>query len=308
VPSAQAQQAHSYRTEQAERAAAGAAAVAELIASQRPWASVLPVLASYQLASAAAAVVTMAQWLGNDHPTIDPRTFAGVSSAGYAIAEPLIATIDKRIPAPAAAIPDPWWQRSDVAKFHREIEQLVSSEIQDAARSAAQSEMVSGSKSVTRYVRVLTPPTCKRCAVLAGKIYQDLDGFERHPGCDCVHKPFESWEAARKAGLVVSPEDAYAQGYIRDLTAGEKRAIEDGADINQVINSSSGISTADQFGRRVKTTRYGATKRSLWRKRNPSALVRLRPESIYRIVDEEHGGDRDIARQMLFSQGYILSA
>jgi hypothetical protein len=58
----------------------------------------------------------------------------------------------------------------------------------------------------------------------------------------------------------------------------------------------------------VKTTKYGATKRSLWRAQNPSARVRLRPESIYRIVDEDQGGDRAIARQILQQQGYILSA
>src|SRR5690606_23965723 len=33
------------------------------------------------------------------------------------------------------------------------------------------------------YVRMLTPPSCSRCTVLAGRWYRKNAGFARHPGC-----------------------------------------------------------------------------------------------------------------------------
>lgn len=55
----------------------------------------------------------------------------------------------------------------------------------------------------------------------------------------------------------------------------------------------------------MKATRYGTTKRAQWRRENPSALVRLRPEAIYKIVDAEYGGDRAEARRLLKRYGYL---
>jgi len=229
---------------------------------------------------------------------VNPSAFAGVSSAGFPISEPLVATIDRYVPAPPEALPEPWWD--DVTSFMAAVEQLVESEIQDAGRSAAQVE-INAAPDWQNYVRVLVPPSCKRCVVLAGRIYRDLEGFERHPKCDCVHWPVQDWEQAHDAGLVSSPQEAFDKGLIRDLTAAETQAIKDGADITKVINSSRGIRTADLFGRRVRVTTYGTTRRSAWRKANPTLLVRLRPESIYRIAD----GDAVEALRLLRLYGYI---
>jgi len=174
--------------------------------------------------------------------------------------------------------------------------------VHDAGRSASQVEFVSR-PDWTNYVRVLNPPSCKRCVPLAGRIYRDLEAFQRHPLCDCVMVPVDSWEDAHDAGYVFSPAEAFEKGMIRDLTVAERQAITDGADITTVINSSSGIYTADLFGRRVKATTFGTTKRAAWRRANPTRLVRLRPESIYRIAD----GDRDEAIRLLRLYGYLTS-
>lgn len=291
-----------YRKEQEKISVEASDVVARMLIGKLPWATVLGRLAQYQLLAAEVAVETMATWAGRSDPNVDPRPFAGVSSYGFAIAEPLVATIDARVPAPAQAIPAPWWH--DAGAFVAQVRQLVDAEVLDAARSAAGAEMVT-EHDWQNYVRVLTPPSCKRCVVLAGKIYRDLDGFKRHPGCDCVHYPVQDWEEAHGLGLVSSPEEAYEKGLIRDLTAGERRAIDDGADITTVVNSSSGIYTADRLGKPAKATRYGTSERALWRMQHPSTLVRLRPEAIYKIVDQQHGGDRDIALRMLNHNGYL---
>lgn len=296
-----------YRRQQEKISTEAADFISRMLLAKLPWAVVLTRLAEYQLLAATIAVETMAEWAGRSEPNVDPTLFAGVSSFGFPISEPLIATIDARVPAPAQAIPAPWWDGKDADAFVRQVRQLIDAEVLDAARSAAGAEMVT-EPDWQNYVRVLTPPSCKRCVVLAGRIYRDLDGFDRHPGCDCVHYPVESWEEAHDVGLVASPEEAFEKGMIRDLTKAEQRAIEDGGDVTTVINSSSGIYTADVLGERTKATTYGTTKRALWRKLNPTRRVRLRPEAIYKIVDQHHGGDRDVALRMLDENGYLTEA
>ncbi len=291
------QQARSHHAQQANIAASAVLAVRRLFARRRPLPEIVSTVASYQLASATAAALSISRAMESGPVAVSPSMFLGVSSAGFPLSEPIIATIDRFVPAPLEPLPDTWW--NDALDFMGAVEALIESEVQDAGRSAAQAEMVA--KDWQNYVRVLAPPSCKRCVPLAGRIYRNLQGFQRHPQCDCQHWPVQSWEEAHDAGLVSSPQEAFDKGYIRDLSQAETQAIKDGADINAVINSSQGIATADLFGRRVKTTTYGTTKRSAWRKANPSRLVRLRPESIYKIAD----GDRAEALRLLRLYGYI---
>lgn len=272
------------------------AAVRKLLERRAGWGEILPTLASYQLASAQASATTLAA-LTDTAPRVNPAAFAGVSSAGFPLSEPLVAAIDAQVPAPAEPLPAAWWD--DAAAFMGSVEQLIASEVADAGRAAFGAELTAG-PAWQNYVRVLVLPSCKRCVVLAGRIYRDLEGFQRHPECDCVHWPVENWDEAHEAGLVSSPREAFDKGHIRDLTDAETKAIEDGADITRVINSASGIYTADLFGRRVKATRTGTTRRSAWRRANPSRLVRLRPDSIYRFAE-----DRDDAIRLLTLYGYI---
>jgi hypothetical protein len=296
-----------YRRQQETFSTEAAEVISRMLMARLSWSVILARFAEYQLLAATVAVETMAEWAGRTRPNVDPTLFAGVTSYGYSIAEPLIATIDARVPAPVEAIPAPWWDVAEAADFVAQVRQLVDSEVMDAARSAAGAEMVT-EPDWQNYVRVLVPPSCKRCVPLAGRIYRDLDGFERHPGCDCIHYPVESWEEAHDAGLVFSPREAFEKGFIRDLTKAERRAIEDGADITTVINSSSGMYTADVLGQRVKATTASTTKRARWRQQNPSAQVRLRPEGIYKLVDRKYDGDRDVALAMLEEHGYLSDA
>lgn len=290
------QQAREHHARQAALAASAALAARSQLATGAGWAEILGSLAGFQLRAAALAVATVATRL-DAAPVVAPAVFAGVSALGYPIVEPIIATIDARLPAPVEALPQQWWD--DAAAFTASVQQLIASEVQDAARSAAQAEMYA--QGTERYVRVLVPPSCKRCVVLAGRIYRTDEDFDRHPGCDCTNEPVASLQDAIDRGLVVTPDDAYQRGWIRDLTQAEKQALDDGADITQVINSGSGISTATIGGRRIKTTTYNTSRRALWRRSNPTAVVRLRPEAIYRIA----AGDRATALRLLKAYGYL---
>jgi hypothetical protein len=294
------QQARSHYHRQRRIAAAAALAVRRLFERRRPINEVVATVSAYQFASATASAETIADMAGATSTVTDPAAFAGASAAGFALSEPIIATIDQFVPAPAEALPDLWWLTDEMKMFMQSVETLIASEVADAGRAASQAEFVAR-PDWQNYVRVLNPPSCKRCAVLAGRIYRDLDHFKRHPNCDCVMVPVQDWEGAHDAGMVSTAREAFDKGYIRDLSKADTKAIEDGADIARVVNAAQGLTTANVFGRRVKATTASTTKRSAWRKANPSILIRLRPDSIYRFAK-----DRDDAIRLLRLYGYIL--
>lgn len=262
---------------------------------------------TFQLASATLSARTVAGFADDVRPVTNAAQFVGVSSYGFALIEPIIATIDRVVPAPVEPLPQPWWD--DAKAFMADLERLFLSEIADAGRTASQVEIVAR-PDWQNYVRMLNPPSCPRCTILAGRIYRDLDAFQRHPLCDCVMVPVQDWDSAHDAGLVASPAQAFDAGQVRGLSAADARAIADGADMVQVVNATRGLNApgitaalrTKVFGRKVKATTEGTTKRAAWRKANPTRLVRLRPESIY-----EFAKDRDDAIRLLRLYGYLTS-
>jgi hypothetical protein len=132
--------------------------------------------------------------------------------------------------------------------------------------------------------------------------------------------PVQNWEAAHDMGLVSSAQEAFDAGQIRTkvskdsdeyrsgFSKADEQAIRDGADMVEIVNATRGTSapgitnalTTEVFGRTVKATTYGTTKRAAWRKANPTRLVRLRPESIYKFAK-----DREDAIRLLRLYGYI---
>lgn len=171
----------------------------------------------------------------------------------------------------------------------------------DAARQSA--GVMIAARPGTGYVRMLNPPSCARCAVLAGRFYRWNAGFLRHPGCDCVHVPSRvgSTDAAYDEGLVDDPYEYFAGLSIKDqdklFTKFGAQAIRDGADIGQVVNArrgmtSTGVFTSEGMGK------YGHA-RTLLKARQR----RLMPEIIYRHA----AGSPEAARALLVEHGYILS-
>ncbi|WP_179277869.1 hypothetical protein [Rhodococcus sp. 14-2496-1d] len=169
------------------------------------------------------------------------------------------------------------------------------------------------------YVRMLNPPSCSRCAVLAGRFYRFSSGFLRHPSCDCRHIA-ASEDVAED--VRTDPMDYFASLDTRMqdkiFTVAGAQAIREGADIGQVVNArrgANGLDTAgrltrrDVYGQSLFTTSEGVTKRGVAGKlirargRTPDTTPRLMPEDIYEIS----GGDRDDALRMLRLNGYILN-
>lgn len=207
----------------------------------------------------------------------DGRDLAGL--LGYPAFE-VSAFVDQGMdPAQAAAV------------GRRHLERIAVTEVADAARVATGVAQVAD-RTVTGYVRMLTPPSCSRCVVLAGRFYRWNAGFQRHPQCDCVHIP-----AAEHLTEAATDPRTYFDSLSpaeQDATFGSAgaQAIRDGSDIARVVNARRGMYTAG--GRLL--TREATTRRGTGRR------VRLMPEQILR----EAGGNRDEAIRLLRAHGYIL--
>lgn len=218
------------------------------------------------------------------------------------------------------------------------FDRIIGSLVNDAGRSAMGAFTATRTREIGS-IRTLTPPSCARCAILAGRFYRWSDGFQRHPRCDCTMIPGD------RSLALSDPFGAHDRGEIgsyRTLPDGSKRfepglsraqtrAIEDGADISQVVNASRGMQTVSFAGRRVQITTEGTTSRGLafralssrgtqqvqagfatrltaagTQTRRVTKTVarapRLSPEAIYRISAD----DRQQAIRLLRANGYIL--
>jgi hypothetical protein len=149
------------------------------------------------------------------------------------------------------------------------------------------------------WVRMLTPPSCDRCILLAGRWYRWSEGFERHPMCDCRHIPASE---ADSKDLLTNPE-AYFDSLTeqeQDETFGKAHAdaIRLGADLGQVVNSHTrrgAVYVADG----TEYTFEGTGKRP--KRGQRGAILRPTVWQIYR----EAKGDREVAKQMLRRFRYL---
>lgn len=155
--------------------------------------------------------------------------------------------------------------------------------VQDTGRAAVGAATVARPK-LTGYVRMLTPPSCARCVILAGRVYRWSSWFPRHDRCDCRHIP----TVENVAGDLTTDPDAYLaslgqDGRERVLGKAAARAVEDGADLNRVVNASrKGLTVAGARPTRGKP-------------------ARLTPDRIYAAA----GDDRDEAIRLLKLHGYV---
>jgi hypothetical protein len=196
----------------------------------------------------------------------------------------------------------------------------VSTEVADAGRTAT-GVSIAGNRTINGYIRVVNPPACSRCLILAGKEFGWNTGFQRHPKCDCIHLPAKLIKRGRG-----HPGVTDVRGYFNGLSTAEQdrlftkagaQAIRDGASPASVVNARRGMYTADAYGRRVRATHDSVTRRGLWfqqerRRAIQRGLVprsgqgfrlkspRLLPEEIYRLA-----GSRSEAIAMLHRFGYM---
>lgn len=159
-----------------------------------------------------------------------------------------------------------------------QFDQLVGSLVQDAGRAAE--GVAIAARPRIGHVRMLNPPSCSRCAVLAGRVYRYSTGFLRHPGCDCVMVP----TTLANPNLVQDPKDLMRRGLVTGLSKADQQAIRDGADFGRVVNVRRQAAGMRESGR------------ALSRRGRPT------PEAIYR----DAGDDRERALALLQQAGYLL--
>ena len=175
---------------------------------------------------------------------------------------------------------------------------MVLTEIADAGRGAAGVQIAARPR--VGYVRMLNPPSCSRCVVLAGRFYRWNQGFLRHPRCDCKHVPTMVTDQAEAfaEGLIDDPYEAFKRmseaEQNRVFTNAGAQAIRDGADMYQVVNARRGMKYRGAFTSEG-TTKHGWAGQILRR-----GQKRMTPETIYRL-----NPNREQAVEALRAQGYI---
>ena len=237
---------------------------------------------------------------------VDPSSLAGVSSRGASLGAALYSAIPHTKDLIAGGMPE----RVALARGREVLQMSAAAQVADAGRTAAGLDTFARPK--VGYVRMLNPPSCSRCSVLAGRFYRNNEGFRRHPRCDCMHVPTTRTEAAESEGLVHDPY-AYFESLsesAQDKTFGkaQAQAIRDGADLFQVVNARRGMSYAgvssdgSRRGQKVASdfTREGTTRRALWGGANPKGK-RLTPDAIY-----AQGLPREATLDLLAKHGYLL--
>lgn len=120
----------------------------------------------------------------------------------------------------------------DLADTDAAFARIVAALVNDAGRTAALADM-GRREQVTGYVRSLRPPSCSRCAILAGRVYRYSQGFQRHPRCDCLMTPTNQTIGP---SLVTDPQEALDKGWIRGLSQKDREAVDAGADLGRVVN------------------------------------------------------------------------
>lgn len=209
--------------------------------------------------------------------TLEPRRLSGVASDGrnleMLLLQPLIQT--------EAAISEGLSPEQAHALGGSALDTIVRTQVADAGREAEAVAIVA-EPAVTGWVRMLTPPSCGRCAILAGRHYKWNDGFRRHPRCDCVHIPAVE---DRADDLRTDPklyfESLSEADQNKHFGAGQAEAIRQGTDIHKAVNVGQ---------RKAGLSRPGKTRAG-----------RLMPADIIAAA----GGDRDETVRLLRRYGYL---
>ncbi|MEO3978780.1 hypothetical protein [Streptomyces sp. CAU 1734] len=266
---------------------------------------------------------------------IRPSAFAGAAADGRSLETLLYLPVITAKQGIAAGM-------SDVEAMMRGLERLLrmaATEVADAGRTAT-GAAIAGRRTIQGYIRVVSPPACARCIILAGKEFGWNRGFQRHPRCDCVHVPSTliARSGGRRPGSVaresftpttrpggrgfLDPREYWNSLSPREqdriFTRDGAKAIRDGASIGSVVNARRGMYTAGPRGNREIATYSGTGRLSMYyhvaRQRayqdgtaNPRyprrfqlRAPRLMPEQIYRIARS-----RDEAIALLRQYAYI---
>lgn len=243
-------------------------------------------LSAAQLGAAKAGAAYVPQALGahgyDKQPlaTVNPQAFAGIASDGRPLDSLLYGGVvhARESLGRGESFPD---AMKAGGKF---LDTAVRTQVADAGRGAA--GVAVAARQNVGYTRMVSAPCCQRCAVLSGKFFKWNAGFQRHPRCDCRHVPAtgETWQG------LTSEIDL---DQISDLSSAQRMALEDGADLGQIVNARRGLS------RNGMTTSEGTSSRGVYGRR--SAQPRATPEAIFRTSET-----REEALDKLRANGYVI--
>ena len=268
------------------------------------WAERIPTVTAAvtaaQRTTAASALVNGALALGEQGTweapdgLVDVDAFAGLAADGR--------SLDTLLRGPAITtrtlIAGGMEPAQALAAGGHQLSMMVLTEVADAGRGAAGVQIAARPR--VGYVRMLNPPSCSRCVILAGRFYRWNQGFLRHPRCDCTHVPTMVTDQAEAfaRGLIDDPYEAFNRmseaEQNRVFTNAGARAIRDGADMYQVVNARRGMRYSGAFTTEG-TSRHGWAGQLLRR-----GQKRMTPETIYRL-----NPNREQAVEALRAQGYI---
>ena len=286
-------------------------------------ASLLAVLFTAQERVADGALAYIPEVLGADAP--EPlyasagERFVGVAGDGMPVASMAYGAVIHAKQAVAAGL-EP---SVALARAGQHLNLSAGTLLSDTGRAA---EKVSGgAHRVKLWTRMLNPPSCGRCVILAGKTSRHSEAFNRHPGCDCRNVPSteDTGDDAR------TDPHAYISGLSeaeQDKVLGSKangQAFRDGADMNQLINAyrkAGAVRPAQINGQAIKYTREGTTRRghAYWQISQAGYVKeqgvfrdgskyfrvkapRLMPETIYSIAK-----DSADAKRLLKLYGWVV--
>lgn len=220
---------------------------------------------------------------------VNPARFEGTTDDGRPLENLLQGAVYKSKSVVATGAPS----RAALAAGGDWLQGAVLDSVRTANRQAVAAE-ITARPAIMGWVRMLNPPSCKFCIVLAGKWFRWNQGFQSHTDCDCRHIP--SSEAL--AGDMTT--DPYAM--FRSLAPKEQdrlfgkadaQALRDGADIYRVVNvRSRGL--ADSALKRTSGRNRG------WQSRRWDSPSEMTIDDIYL-----RARNRDEAIELMSENGFI---
>jgi hypothetical protein len=237
--------------------------------------------------------VAAAQGLGPSASVLRPSGLVGRTAAGADLAEVLELPSIRVSALVTSGVDGKTAADSGAAMLTR----IVSNEVTQAGNNATQIGMA-GHPGFRGYIRMMKPPSCSRCAVMAGSWWEWNEGFPRHPGCDCIHVPAADQADAMNgkppwsANLRATDPKSYFESLSKadqDRYFGKTQAdaIRGGANVTRTVNANTRAAGLRRFD-------SGGT----------PAGPRLTPKQVF----EQAGDDRDAAVQLLTDNGYLTPA
>lgn len=204
-------------------------------------------------------------------PQVNPEALAGQTAGGYDVESLLyLSAIDTKEAIAAGSSPG-----AALLGSRGNLAMRMLSTVADAGRLSVTAGMAAR-PHVSGYYRRLNPPSCARCAILAGKWFRYNAGFARHPHCDCVHVPVQDADDS----LQFDARKAIAEGKVTGLSHADTYSIVQlGANPAQVVNAHGGMYVAG--GRSFTTT--GTTRKGV-------AGARMLARDVDRALGRRSGG------------------